>query len=137
MEKKQFTLEITTPQKNVVYEDVEAVTVPGSRGSFQVLFSHAPLMSKVEIGEVKIRRPGGETIYATSGGFFEVSNNRATLLVETLEKAEEIDVERAEAAAQRAKQRIANPQPDIDISRAEAALARALNRLRISRKKMV
>ena len=133
MADKRFKLEIVTP-RGIVYEgNVTSFTAPGEIGSFQVLYNHAPFLSAIAIGEVKLRDSAGqESRYATSGGFVEVLSNHVVMLAETAERPEEIDVRRAEEAKARAEQRLHHGAPDIDFDRARLALARALNRLRIS-----
>ena len=136
MADKLFKLEIVTPRKVVFSGDVVSFSAPGEAGSFQVLYNHAPLLSSIVVGEVKIQESGGkETRYATSGGFVEVLSNRVVLLAETAESPEEIDVRRAQEAMKRAENRIHEPSPDLDVQRARLALARALNRLRVAQSK--
>ncbi len=132
----EFTLEIVTPEKKVFSSKVQSVTVPGSKGNFQVLFNHAPLISSLEIGKIKVVTPDNKThIYATSGGTVEVLNNNVLVLAETLEYIENIDIKRAEASLQRAKERLSSKEKEnIDIQRAEYAMARALNRKTIFEK---
>lgn len=132
----QLYLEIITPSKIGYKGNVTSVTVPGTKGNFQVLFNHAPIISSLEIGEVKIAEPGNKTqLFATSGGTIEVSNNKIIILAESFEKAEEIDTKRAEEAKKRAQERLKKRKDsDIDDIRAELALKRALNRLKVSRK---
>ncbi|GAB4368588.1 MAG: hypothetical protein Kow0042_09840 [Calditrichia bacterium] len=100
-----------------------------------MLFNHAPLMSQIKIGQIKLQSEKGVSYFATSGGFFEVMNNKVAMLLDTCEEASEIDIQRASAALERAKNRLKNPSPDIDMVRAEAALLRATNRLRVAKKK--
>ncbi len=98
-----------------------------------MLYNHAPLLSSIGIGEVKLVDKKGQTArYATSGGFVEVRENKAMILAETAERSDEIDVARAEAARDRALKRLQERKSDTDVLRARAALARALNRLRIA-----
>ncbi|MBI5214959.1 MAG: F0F1 ATP synthase subunit epsilon [Ignavibacteriae bacterium] len=133
MSDKKFQLEIVTPQRVVFKGDVESFTAPGVMGSFQVLVNHAPLLSAIGVGEAKMRdTQGNEIKYATSGGFVEVMNNRVVMLAESAERSNEIDVQRAEKAKSRAKDRLEQHPKEIDIERARAALARALNRLKIA-----
>lgn len=135
MYEKAFSLEIVTPAKVVFQGEVTSLSAPGTLGGFQVLYNHAPLLSSMAVGVVKIRDTGGkDTLYATRGGFVEVKGNRAVVLAETAERADEIDVPRAKAALERAKQRLHSDDPGIDIERARAALFRALNRLRLAEK---
>lgn len=130
-----FKLAIITPQKSVFSGDVELLTAPGVSGSFQVLHDHAPLLSSIGVGEVRlVDHDGNELVYSTSGGFVEVNHNNVSFLAEAIERKEEINVERADAAKGRAEERLQKKDPGTDIARAQAALARAVNRLRIARK---
>lgn len=132
MAEKTFHLEIVTPRRIVFNGEVTSFSAPGVVGGFQVLYNHAPLLSSLKIGEVKlIDASGAEYHYATSGGFVEVRDNKVILLAETAERADEIDVERAKIARDRAKKRIAEKKPDTDFERARLALHRASNRLKI------
>lgn len=128
-----FKLEILTPQKNVFSGEVESFTAPGESGSFQVLRNHAPLLSSIVVGEVRlVDQSGNEFVYSTSGGFVEVNHNKASFLADTLEKKEEINVERARQAKERAEERMRKNEPGTDIVRARAALVRAVNRLKVA-----
>jgi F-type H+-transporting ATPase subunit epsilon len=133
----ELNLNIVTPSKTFFSGDVKAVTVPGTDGSFQVLKNHAPIISTLEIGVVKIEMLDGSTaFYSTGGGTVEVLSNKITLLADSVEKSDEIDPDRARAALNRAKERLAEKGNDrtIDVARAEAAAARAQNRLNIYEK---
>ncbi|MFZ1082384.1 MAG: F0F1 ATP synthase subunit epsilon, partial [Candidatus Kryptoniota bacterium] len=126
-------LQIITPQKNVFSGSVESFWAPGISGGFQILHDHAPFLTTITIGEVKLRNAdGNELSYSTSGGFVDVSNNNVTFLADTAERKDEIDVERAKSAKARAEERLRKKEEDINIARARAALARAINRLRIT-----
>src|SRR5512140_366673 len=130
---KPFRLQIVTPAKLAYEGEATSVSAPGVLGGFQVLANHAALLAAVEIGRIKVRDTAGvETFYASSSGFVEVRNNVVTVLVESAEKSDEIDVPRARAARERAEQRLRTKAPDIDVERAQAALLRALNRLRVA-----
>jgi len=134
MADKTFHLEIITPKRVVFKGEITSFTAPGVEGGFQVLHSHAPLLSSLKIGEVKITDAGGaEFRYAISGGFAEVRENNVILLAETAERTDEIDAERAKAALDRAQKRIAEKKEKVDIERAKLALYRAENRLKVSR----
>jgi F-type H+-transporting ATPase subunit epsilon len=135
MAEKLFKVEIVTPKKVVFSSDVQSFTAPGTNGSFQVLVNHAPFLSSIGIGEVKLTDAGGNNWrYATSGGFVEVKNNHVVMLAESAERSDEIDVARAEQAKQRAVERLERHDPTTDIDRARLALLRALNRLRVAQK---
>lgn len=133
---KELLLEIITPSKCAYAGEVESVTVPGTKGSFQILFNHAPILSTFEIGKIKIVDKNKKVVeFATSGGTVEVLKNKILLLAESIETKDEIDVKRAQAAFQRAKDRLSNRTKDTDITRAEGALAKAANRLKVAGKK--
>jgi F-type H+-transporting ATPase subunit epsilon len=132
---KLIDIEVITPSRAVYNNKAISITVPGTQGSFQVLYNHAPILSSLEIGKVKIEEEGGKKIdFATSGGTVEVLNNKVLLLVESFENNEEIDVERAKQAKERAEKRLKkdSDEENIDMLRAEIALKRAINRLKIS-----
>jgi len=133
MADKTYFLEIVTPQKVVFSGSVLSFSAPGVEGGFQVLTHHAPLLTMLSIGEVKVVQSDGVMLhYATSGGFVEVRDNTVLLLAETAELSTAIDVSRAEAARDRAKERLAEKDPGIDVERARTALQRAINRLKIA-----
>jgi F-type H+-transporting ATPase subunit epsilon len=126
----ELHLEIITPAKVIYKSDVESITIPGSLGSFQVLKNHAPLISVFEIGLIKIvENKSSSKYFATGGGTIEVLNNNVLVLADSLEALEDIDVERAKNAKERALVRLEKKEKDTDLDRARAALARALNRL--------
>jgi F-type H+-transporting ATPase subunit epsilon len=133
MADKAFKLEIVTPKRIVFSGDVISFSAPGVVGGFQVLKSHAPLLSNIAIGEVKlVDGSGQESRYATSGGFVEVHENKVILLAETAERSDEIDVGRAEASRDRARKRLAEKNAESDLDRARLALFRAMNRLKVA-----
>jgi len=130
---EKIHLEIVTPRGSVVSEDVDIVTAPGYAGEFGVLANHAPLLSTIKIGVLNYRQDGKEHTLMVSGGFCEVANNKITFLVENAEYGEQIDVDRALLAKERAEKRLAQAmqqQEKINRARAEAALQRAIARLR-------
>lgn len=134
MADKSFHLEIVTPKKIVLSTSVSSFTAPGVVGGFQVLRSHAPMLSAITVGVVKVVRDDGTEIhYATSGGFVEVRDNKVVMLAETAEPTDQIDAKRAEASRERAEKRLAEKKVDLDAERAKASLLRALNRLRVVR----
>ncbi len=133
MSDKVLNLEIVTPRRVVFKGSVSSFSAPGAMGAFQVLYNHAPLLSSLKIGEVKIRDiKGNEFRYAISGGFVEVRGNHILLLAETAERLDEIDIERAKASRDRARKRMSERKPDIDFERAQTAFYRAVNRLKIA-----
>jgi F-type H+-transporting ATPase subunit epsilon len=133
MANKNFRLELVTPKKVVFSGEAVSFSAPGAVGGFQVLKSHAPLLSSIAVGEVKIvDAAGNEFHYATSGGFVEVHEDRVVMLAETAERVDEIDVRRAEAARDRAQTRLIEKREETDIERARLALHRAVNRLKVA-----
>jgi F-type H+-transporting ATPase subunit epsilon len=130
-----LTLEIITPSRVSFKDEINSVTVPGTLGSFQILKNHAPLLSTFEIGVVKIVLPdGSEKFYSTGGGTVEVLDNYVLILADSLEDVEDIDVDRATSARERAEDRLAHKTETVDVERAEQALKRAVNRLRVVEK---
>ncbi len=129
---KQINLEIITPSKQAFKGEVKSLAVPGSAGSFQVLFNHAPLLSTFEIGRVKlVDLEDKEIEFATSGGTVEVMENKILLLADSLESKDEIDSDRAKKSYTRAKERLSSVnRKEVDLLRAEASLARSINRLK-------
>ncbi|MGX8718177.1 MAG: F0F1 ATP synthase subunit epsilon [Desulfovibrio sp.] len=127
-------LEIVTPDSVVVSADVDYVGACGIDGQFGLMPQHAPLVSALKVGEVYYRQGNETTWVFVSGGFAQISDNKVTILVESAERATDIDVERAERARQRAEERLAHPTPDIDVPRAQLALNRAIERIRTARR---
>ena len=127
----ELNIEIISPDSQVLKDQVESVTIPGTAGSFQVLKNHAPLISTFEIGIIKVKKSGSDPFhYSTSGGTVEVNNNKVLVLSDSIEKVDKIDVSRAEEAKKRAEKRLANKNVEtVDVIRAEAALNRAVNRI--------
>ena len=128
-----FTLEIVTPTRILEAEEVSYVRCPGIDGSFGVMASHREAVIGLDVGEIKITQGGKDSFYATSGGFAEITKEKVQLLVETVEKADEIDSGRAETSLTRAKGRVSGTDGS-DSKRAKAALFRAVNRLRVSKR---
>ncbi len=132
----ELTLEVVTPDKTVVSTPAVAVTCPGVAGEFGVLKDHISLLSGLKIGALRYRTDSGDEHYVfINNGFVDVNNNVLTVLAESAERAEDIDVSRAEAAKARAEARLADTSENIDHSRAEAALYRAVTRLAMAGKK--
>jgi F-type H+-transporting ATPase subunit epsilon len=131
-----LTVEVVTAERIVRTEQgVDALIVPGSEGQLTILPRHAALMTTLDAGELVIRRAGQEEAYAVSGGFMEVRDDHVTILADAAEAAEEINVERAEAARARAEERLKRYREqaarDVDLARAQASLQRSLMRLKI------
>jgi F-type H+-transporting ATPase subunit epsilon len=128
-------LDIVTAEREVYSEDVDVVIAPGVEGQLGILPHHAPLMTTLQLGELIIRKGGDEVSLAISGGFIEVRPDRIVVLADTAERAEEIDIARAEEAKRRAEQRLVEEQvPGLDQARAEAALHRSLARLKVAQR---
>ena len=119
------------PHKIGYKGEVDSITVPGTKGNFQILYNHAPIISSLEIGEIILDVEGKEKEYfTTSGGTIEVVDNKVIVLAESFERTKDIDVERAEEAKRRAEERLKIKREEkIDEMRAELALKRAINRL--------
>ena len=131
---KEIRLDIVTPERLVAHDSVSAVTIPGKNGYLGVLPGHAPLLTELMSGLVVYQRDGVFHHLAVTWGFAEVLPDRVIILVRTAERSEEIDVERAERARQRAEERLKRvSDPTVDFERARAALARALARLEAAR----
>ncbi|KPJ48940.1 MAG: ATP synthase F0F1 subunit epsilon [candidate division Zixibacteria bacterium DG_27] len=127
-----YTLTIVTPEEVVFEDEVISLVAPGSEGYLGVLTDHAPLITALVPGKLTVKdKRGKESVFSLSGGFLEVSNNVATILADTVEPREKIDVERARQALERAKERLQTKSQEIDVARAQAALSRALNRIKV------
>lgn len=132
---RSLPLRIATPEQLLLEEQVIGLRAPAVEGQLGVLAGHAPMIAELTIGELVVRPQSGQVRhFATTGGLLRVERDGVTVLADAAEEAEEIDVERARAALERAQQRLRRRQarPAMDALRAELALARALNRLRIA-----
>jgi F-type H+-transporting ATPase subunit epsilon len=125
-------LQIVTPDRLIVNEEVDEVQIPGTEGYLGVLPGHTPLLTALAIGELWYRKGQEKTHLSIAGGFAEVLPDRVTLLATLAERPEEIDVARAEAARQRAEQRLAQARSDVDYERARLALQKSIIRLQVS-----
>ncbi len=123
-------VEVVAAERQILDEEFDEVLARTPGGQIGILPRHAPLLTTLVPGEVLLRRGGEDTILAVGGGFMEVDHNHVVILADSAERAEEIDVARAEEARRRALERLASRAPEIDQERAQAALARALARLR-------
>jgi F-type H+-transporting ATPase subunit epsilon len=130
----KIRLEIITAERVVYSEDVDVVVAPGIEGQLGILPHHAPLMTMLQPGELMTRRDNQEESMFVSGGFLEVRGDKVVVLADVAERAEEIDIERAEAAKRRAEERITQFPAHVDHARAEAALLRSMIRLRVAEK---
>ena len=130
-----LTLEIVTAERVVYSEDVDVLIAPGVVGELGILPSHAPLLTIMQPGEIRVDKGEESTYIAVSGGFLEVIGNKATILADTAEHAEEIDEARAEEAVKRAEERISSAVSALDLERALASVRRSQARLKVARRR--
>jgi len=128
-------VDIVTAERVVYSDDVDIVVAPGALGQLGILPHHAPLMTTLYPGELITRKSGEERVLAISGGFIEVRPERVIVLADAAEREDEIDLSRAEAAKERARQRLTHPVSGVDVARAEAALQRALTRIKVAQRR--
>ena len=127
-----IALEVVTPDRSIIKERVDELMLPGSEGYFGVLPGHAPLVATLHVGEMWYRVGQDTHHLAVAFGFVEVLPDRVTVLAQIAERAEDIDLERAQAALTRAEQRVSIPTVDIDFERARVALMKSLARLQVA-----
>ncbi len=127
-------LDIVTAERVVFSQEVDTVLIPGVEGELGVLPHHTPLMTSLEPGEILARRGGEEFSLAVTGGFVEIRPDRVIVLADAAERAEEINVERAEAAKRQAQENLHKHLPETDAIQAEGALLRSLARIRVAEK---
>ncbi|MBC7106404.1 MAG: F0F1 ATP synthase subunit epsilon [Firmicutes bacterium] len=130
MAEKTQRLDVITPERVVLSDEVRFLVAPGTEGELGILPEHAPLVTTLDIGIMRVHKENRTYRVVVTGGFMEVHRNRVVVLASAAERAEEIDVERARAAKERAERRLASRDPEVDLVRAEAALKRALTRLK-------
>lgn len=131
----KIEFEIVTAEKVVLSDQVDIVVAPGIEGELGILPSHAPLVTMLQPGELVVRKDGQETTMFVRGGFLEVMDNRVTVLADVAERAEDIDLARAEAAKRRAEEQLKSGTQIQDLAAAEAALRRALLRIKIAERR--
>jgi F-type H+-transporting ATPase subunit epsilon len=124
-----FILEIVTPDRSFFSGEVDMVIVRGMEGDLAVLKDRAPLVTPLAIGKITIKNGEKERIAAVAGGYIKVTKEKATIIADAAEWPEEIDVERAKRAKERAEKRLKSRPDGLDVARAEVALKRAINRL--------
>ena len=125
-----FELKIVTPEGPAFTGQVQSLRLPGVDGDFGILGRHAPLLSALQAGVVEVVDGSGQkNVYAVGDGFVEVGGGHVSLLTDFVNLAGEVDVERAEKARERAKERLRQTGTELDLPRAEAALGRAIARL--------
>ncbi|MFQ5933332.1 MAG: F0F1 ATP synthase subunit epsilon [Dehalococcoidia bacterium] len=125
-------LEIVTAEQVVYSDEVDMVIAPGIIGELGILPRHAPLITALQPGELRVKKGTEEVAMAVSGGFLEVFNDKLTILADAAERAEEIDLERAQQAMQRAEERVKSSASDVDLAQALAALRRSRIRLKVA-----
>ncbi len=125
-----FNLNVVAPDGQIFNKEVEFVVLPSEDGELGILANHAPLIAGLEAGVMRYTEDGKVNKISVCGGFVEVFNNKVTVLANTAERAEKIDVDRAMAAKDRAQKRLHEKNSDVDVLRAEMALKRAITRLR-------
>lgn len=129
-------LEIVTIERKVFDDEVSMVVAPGSEGVLGVLPRHTPLLTALSYGELQIKKEGQEDqFFAIGGGFMEVQPDHVVVLADSAERAEEIDVERAEAARRRAEDSLARAPEELELEQAEAALRRSVIRLKVAERR--
>ena len=127
---KYFILEIVTPVKILNFEEVEYLRAPSIEGLFGVMAGHVSSIINLDIGEIKVLSNNKESYFSISGGFAQVDKDKVSLLVESIESKDEIDVDRSNQSLERAKERLLDK--TMNQTRAKSALTRAKNRLKIS-----
>ncbi|MBU4121572.1 MAG: F0F1 ATP synthase subunit epsilon [Proteobacteria bacterium] len=131
----ELKLEIVTPEQMTFRGVVEEVTIPGTEGQFGVLKGHAALLSSVDIGELSFTQDHKKTYYAVNTGYAEVTGSKVTVLVETAERFDLIDRERAKRAREQAEEKLAKlSREDVEFEKARLALLRAITRLNVAGK---
>jgi F-type H+-transporting ATPase subunit epsilon len=131
----ELMLEIVTPEKLAFSGKVEDVTIPGTEGEFGVLRGHAALLSSVDIGELNFTKDNKKTFYALNTGYAEVTTDKVTILVETAERSDLIDKERAKRAKENAEGKLSKlSKDDVEFETARIALARAITRISVGEK---
>ena len=130
----EFCLEIVTPTKLMDEGNVGHIRCPGLDGSFGILANHQNAIIALGVGEIKVTQNKKEHYFATSGGFAEITKDMVQLLLETVERSEEIDSSRAEESLNRAKMRKKDTEGELNQARIDIAIARAMNRLKVSQR---
>jgi F-type H+-transporting ATPase subunit epsilon len=128
----QIQLQIVSADRSLINEPVDEVEIPGSEGYFGVLPGHTPLLGLLGMGQLWYRKGQDKTFLSLAFGFAEVQPDRVTILAQIAERAEDIDVTRAEAAKKRAEERLAKPTVEMDFERARIALLKSLIRLQVA-----
>jgi len=131
----KLKFDVVTAERVVYSDEVDVVIAPGIDGQLAILPDHAPLLTMLQSGDLTVRKKGEEQDIFVSGGFLEVMQNRVTVLADTAERADEIDISRAEEARRRAEERLRIHPEDADLARAEVALQRAMMRIKVAERR--
>lgn len=127
-----LTIELVTPDRSVVHEEVDEIQIPGAQGYLGVLPGHTPLLTTLQVGELWFRQGEEKVFVSVAFGFAEILPDRVIILAQLAERAEEIDIARAEAAQARARERLNTPTAEVDFERARIALMKSLIRLKVA-----
>ncbi|MTH54012.1 F0F1 ATP synthase subunit epsilon [Bacillus mangrovi] len=133
---KTVQVNVVTPDGPVYDAEVEMVSVKAQSGELGILPGHIPMVAPLKIGAVRLKKGGSTELVAVSGGFIEVRPDNVTILAQSAEASEDIDVERAQAAKERAERRLNKAEGDVDAIRAELALKKAINRIDVKNNRM-
>jgi len=131
---QQLTLELVTPERAIVHEAVDEVQIPGSEGYLGVLPGHTPLLTTLQVGELWFRQGDDRRYVSVAFGFAEILADRVTILAQVAERAEEVDVDRAQEAARRSRDRLTRAPVELDFERARMSLMKSLIRLQVASK---
>ena len=129
-----FNLDIVTPIRELKIGEVNYLRCPGIDGSFGLMNNHREGILALAVGEVKVTQGGKDEYFSTGGGFVEIIDNSVKLLVESIERSNDIDTDRAQRSFDRAKKRQIDKDPDTNNARIDASMMRALNRLRVAKR---
>lgn len=127
----KLSIEIVTHEGVMYQGEADGLVAPGTDGYFGLLPHHAPMIAELGVGDLRLRHQDQWAHFALAGGILHVRDGEVVIMADTIEKAEEIDFDRARAAIERARDRLASRTPDTDLRRAELSLLRAVNRLRV------
>lgn len=131
----KMPIEIVTPERKVYANEANLIIARGGDGDLGIMAGHTPLVTTLKISSLRVKTDQGEDVISVSGGFLEVKPEKVSVLAEAAELPEEIDVDRATRAKERAERRLAERAESLDHLRAEIALERAINRIRVATNK--
>lgn len=131
----KLQLEIITPLKSVLKEEVDEIIIPTDSGEITILPNHVDLVSKVKAGEMTIKKSGKSTFYAITGGFLEISNNTVTILADYAVRAEDIEIAKAKEAQERAREKLRQKVSGREFAQAESDLRKSLAELHVAKRR--